>query len=147
MDGMEGARRGVSSEPLSRVDAVRRGASGSLGRFGECLGECVEVAEGRRRQFNLFAPGIFGVVEHEPAFIAHGADAAMKRGWRTELTMSHHVFDRQTVFTLGCARHELEDFFFERIKLRQCRQAAQRLGNLQKSKIDVGRAFHCLRTI
>jgi len=41
------------------------------GGFGESLGKFVEMPERGWREFDLLAPGVFGIVEHDPAFLAH----------------------------------------------------------------------------
>jgi len=52
--------------------------------------------------------------------------------------VAHHVFDREAVLVLRCARHEFKNLFFERVECGQRGQAALLFGQLQKPEIDVG---------
>lgn len=105
------------------------------------------MLERGRREFDLLAPGIFGIGERQPALFPHRRDAGVKRGGRANLALCHHVANRKAIAFLRRARNEFQDLLFERIERRQRRQAAQSFGELQESKIDVSWTCHDLRTV
>ena len=92
---------------------------------------------GCRRELNLFATGVFSVCQADPAFVPHGFEARVNCCRGAQLVIRHHVTHAQALFLRAGMGNQIENAFFKGVQIWQGGKAANGVGKLQKSKVNV----------
>lgn len=81
--------------------------------------QTLEMKKRSLGKLDLFAPGIFGIGQHDPSFLAHRLQAGMDGCRRAEFLFCHHRTHRQPQLILPRPCNDIEDTFFQGIEFRQ----------------------------
>src|SRR5690606_9831372 len=103
------------------------------------------MQQGSLAQVDLLAACVLRVTEDDPAFLTHGLESGVYGRGRSQPLYGHDIAYRQTQTVFRCFGNQHQDALFKRVQAGQARQGMQRIGELQKTHINISRSggsFH-----